>query len=277
MANILHILNGDSTASIFKKTELQGDVVVWREMLCEGALHKNIGSDAFWKKRYAFYEKELEITKLDYYDNTIKEILPIEDLEEYDEVVLWFEFDLFCQVNLIGLCSYLLQSYRKDIRYYLVCTGKEKGKSTMQSLSDYSEESYLKLYENRIKISRKDLLFAQESWNLFVANNPAELKAFNFNKNKKFRYLQNAMNQNLERFSKSNGLNQIENKIIETIARETLNENEIISKLLLWQNEKTVYGFGDLNYFLALKKLSDYYVVEEGLFHLNNSGKNSKL
>lgn len=278
MVKILHILNSDSSASIFKKTELWGEVLVWREMLCEGSLHKNIGSDAFWKQRYSFFEKEVGIAKLDYYDNTIKEIIPIEDLEGYEEVVLWFDFDLFCQINLIGLCTYLLQSYRKDIRYYLVCTGKEKGSSTLQALSDYTVESYIKLYENRIKISRNDLLFAQESWNLFVSNNPTVLRAFNFNKNKKFRYLQNAINQHLERFPKLNSLNQIENKILETIALEPITKKEIISKLQLWQKEKTVYGFGDLNYLLVLQKLSDYYKEEEeGFLELNDLGKNIML
>ena len=45
MSNILHILNGDSTAQIMEKSSLEGDVIVWREMLCDGPLQKDVGSD----------------------------------------------------------------------------------------------------------------------------------------------------------------------------------------------------------------------------------------
>ncbi len=277
MAEILHILNGDSTKSIFEKSTLKGDVLVWREMLCEGTLHKKIGSDAFWKKRYAFFEKELGVSKLDYYDNTIKEIIPIEDLQGYDEVVLWFEYDLFCQINLIALCTYLLESYRKDILYYLVCTGKEKGEPTLQSLSDYAAESYPKLYGKRLKLTRNNLLFAQESWNLYVENNPKKLEAFDFTKKQKFRYLQNAINQHLERFPKSNGQNQIENKLLHYIDSEKWTKKEIINEILSWQKKETVYGFSDLQYALILNKLHNFYVEEEGTLKLNDLGKKTKL
>jgi hypothetical protein len=277
MTKILHILNGDSTKSIFKKSNLKEDILVWREMLCEGESDVNIGTDEFWTKRYEFFEKELGISKLEYYDTTIKEILPIEDLEGYDEVVLWFEYDLFCQINLIALCTYLLQSYRKDILYYLVCTGKEKGKQNLQSLSDYTSESYQKLYENRIKLSRNDLLFAQESWKLYVDNEKIKLESFHFNKNKKFRYLQKAIAQHIKRFPAENGRNQIENKLLQLINAEKFTEKQIIYEMLSWQKEETVYGFSDLQYSHILKKIKDFYVEEEGILKRNETGKKIKL
>ncbi len=114
MANTLHIVNGDSTAKLLSKSSINGDIVVWREMLCEGPVINDVGTDNFWKIRYDFYENELGIKKLDYFDNSIKEIIKLEDLEGYKEVVLWFEYDLFCQVNLMALCFYLINLYNID-------------------------------------------------------------------------------------------------------------------------------------------------------------------
>jgi len=94
MNKILHILNGDNTAQIFSKSTIHGDIIIWREMLCDGALHKDVGSDEFWKKRYNFFEEEIGITRLEYYDKTIKELIKIENVSNYDEIVLWFEYDL---------------------------------------------------------------------------------------------------------------------------------------------------------------------------------------
>lgn len=273
MTDILHILNSDSTHEIFKQTSITGDVVVWREMLCEGAVVKDVGSDPFWKERYSYFENELRVEKLEYYDKTIKEIIRLQDISNYKEVVLWFEYDLFCQVNLIALCTYLLKSYRKDIRYFLVCSGREKGENQLQSLADYSPNEYKVLYQNKTRISRNHLLFAQNAWEIYVEDDINTLKTFDFNQSKKFVYLQAAIDQHLLRFKDENGLNQIDYKILNLIKSGIYNENELIKELLLWQKEQTVYGFVNIQYNNYIKKLSDFILVENSRMKLNKKGK----
>ncbi|WP_298365484.1 DUF1835 domain-containing protein [uncultured Lutibacter sp.] len=272
MDNVLHVVNGDYTAQIFKQTIIKGKVVVWRELLCEGPIEIEVGSDDFWMNRYSYIKTNFGVERLEYFDKTIKEIIQLEDLEKFDEVVLWFEYDLFCQVNLIAACSYLLQSFRKDVAYFLVCTGYEKGKNELQSLSNYMPKQYPNLLENRIKISKTNLEFANNCWKIFVENKKDNLKNYNF-KHSKFRYLQKAIDQHLETFPKENGLNEIENKILELIESNSFSKNEIIRQLLLWQNAETVYGFGDLQYFNYLQKLSKYFEVKDEIYTLNELGK----
>ena len=261
MHKTLHILNGDSTAGIFADSQLPGEILVWREMLCEGPLHKEVGSDPFWINRYAYFEKSLEVSRLEYYDKTIKEILKIEDNDNYNEVVLWFEYNLFCQINLLAACTFLLKNFRKDNRYSLVCTGKEKGTEQLQSLSDYTADDYKELYQNRIKLTRNDLLFAKESWEIYVKNDQKEIREFNFNRNKKFRYLQAAIDQHLKRFPDENGLNQIDRKIVELYKQGITTQNDLVKELLNWQKAETVYGFGDLQYQIKIKNLKEKGII----------------
>jgi len=279
MANTLHIVNGDSTAEILKKTSLSGDIIVWREMLCEGPICKDFGSDEFWKMRYTYFESELGVSKLEYFGKTIKEIVQLEDLSKYNKVVLWFEFDLFCQVNLMALCSYLLESFRKVVSYKLVCTGWVKGEERLLSLSDFNLNEFEGLYENSIEITKNNLEFADTCWKLFSENNIEKLQAFNFNKQRtKFLYFQKAIDQHLLRFPDENGLNQIQYKILEIIETKPFTENEIVRNLLIWQDEDTVYGFGDLQYFQYLKKMNKYYTISDSKYFLNKKGKaTSKL
>ncbi len=272
MANTLHIVNGDSTATILSKTTIKGDVVVWREMLCEGPLDIDVGSDKFWKIRYGFYENDLGIKKLDYFDKSIKEIIKLEDLKVYDEVVLWFEFDLFCQVNLMALCSYLIKSYQKDIRYYLICTGNDKNESRLKHLSDYPLELWQGLLSNKLKINKKELQYAHTCWGIYVNNNSQELQYFDFDQNSKFPYFQAAIQQHLKRFPGENGLNQIENKIIEFISSCLLNKNELILRLIHWQKEESVYGFGDLQFTLYVQRLNYLYFIDKNILKLNQKG-----
>jgi hypothetical protein len=273
MANIIHIVNGDAIVPIIEKSGIGGKIVVWREMLCEGPLDEEVASDEFWKKRYQFFEENFGVSKLEYFDKTIKELLKVEDPPVDAELVLWFEFDLFCQINLMALCAYLLQDYRKDILYSLVCTGKVKGKDKMQSLTDFSAEDFPKLYDKKLKITRDNFLFSEKCWKVFVKNNAEELSKFNFNKKSKFQYFQLAINQHLKRFPAENGLNQIQQKILEIINTNTFTNSEIVQKMLIWQQSETVYGFGDLQYFWYLDKLNCYLDIKEEKYYLNSLGK----
>ena len=48
---------------------------------------------------------------------------------------------------------------------------------------------------------------------------------------------------------------------------------EIVQKLLIWQLENTVYGFGDLQYFMYLKQLNKYFLIKDDTYYLNEIGK----
>lgn len=271
MSKIIHVLNGDSAVELFNKSGLEGEIVVWRELLCEGPLHTHFASDEFWAKRYAFFKEELGVEKLDYYDKSIKEILKIEDVSGYSEVVLWFEYDLFCQVNLLAACSYLLANFSEETALSLVCVGKVNGKEGLQSLTDFTAEEFVVLYRNKLNLSKGNLMFADECWKLYVENDVEKLKNFFFRK-PKFEYLQLAINQHLKRIPAEDGLNEIDTKILQIISANSYSEKDIIKALLIWQKEETVYGFADLQYVKHLKKLQNYYTVVNDCYELNIKG-----
>ncbi len=243
MKKTLHILNKKNTLSHINGLETNDDVVVWREILCEGDVCEDVGSDLFWKKRYAFFEKEYQIDKLTYYDKTIKEILKTEDVENYKSIVLWFECDLFSQINMLALCVLLLKQYRKDISYYIV-TIEKNGKTR-----DFLNEN------TRVKLSRYDLLYAQQCWNEFVKKEAESMRKFDFGAKAKFKCLQQAINQYLKNTTNKNGLNQIESKIVALTAHNISAEEDLVKELLLWQQQETIYGFIDMQYTRYIKRI----------------------
>jgi hypothetical protein len=116
-------------------------------------------------------------------------------------------------------------------------------------------------------------MYANECWNAYVENDYEKLQEFDFNKSKKFAYFQLAINQHLKLFPSKNGLNQIQHKILEIINTEALTKNEIVSNLLIWQQQETVYGFGDVQYVQYLKKLNNYFEIKNAKYYLNNFGQ----
>ncbi len=52
MTTTLHITNGDGFTSVLKNLKLEGEIITWREMLCEGKTTTEVGSESFWKTRF---------------------------------------------------------------------------------------------------------------------------------------------------------------------------------------------------------------------------------
>src|SRR5437879_2543803 len=127
MSTILHILNGDSTARSFEKTGLDGDILVWREILSQGPLQEDISSADFWKRRETWICKTFN-DSVEHYHKYV--VAPLQMLNEpCREITLWFEFDLHCQLNLLGVINMLLD--KADLStpaIYLVCPVEFPGK-----------------------------------------------------------------------------------------------------------------------------------------------------
>ena len=93
---IYHILNGDSLAYSFPDAKIEGDiVVVFREGLIDGDLS---GDDLqhFWESRARY----MGLTNAEYHDKVVSELEKVVNAADDTEFNLWFEYDLFCQVNM---------------------------------------------------------------------------------------------------------------------------------------------------------------------------------
>ena len=55
-----------------------------------------------------------------------------------------------------------------------------------------------------------------------------------------------------------------------------MTSSEIVRELLIWQQEDTVFGFGDLQYFMYLKKLNKYYNIKDSKYYLNDIDEKGK-
>jgi hypothetical protein len=197
MSKWIHIFNERKIAQQFEEVPLIGEQVVFNEMLNEGPVHKDVGSDAFFKLRYAYFEKTYQINKLAYFDNSIKPLVTLENADAYSNVVLWFDYSLVNQINMIAICVYLLKNYRKDHLYFIVHIGEKE--KTQLILSNNFSSTYEKLFQHKIKLTRNNLVYAKECWDIFVSKDKEELKNFNFNKSDKFKYLQKAIQNYLNK------------------------------------------------------------------------------
>jgi len=257
-SSILHITNGDSTTNYLKSLQFKGDFITWREMLCEGKTSIDVGSESFWKTRFEFLKSSYKVTKKTFIDFTLKEYRALCQTKGQKEIVLWFEYDLFCQINMIALLSWI-KRFRKDEKVTLVCSGDVEGSDQKLGLSQLNKEQIHQHFENRIELSIDDIEYADYVWQLYCSDSPLRLETVNqFNPANPFYYLDDALQTHLRRFpSIENGLNNLENYILK-IAEETKpkSKHELVGNLL---KNQEVFGFGDTQYFQKLEKLKTLF------------------
>ncbi|MFV0247713.1 MAG: DUF1835 domain-containing protein [Tenacibaculum sp.] len=246
-SSILHITNGDHTTKLLSNLNFEGEIITWREMLCEGKTTIDVGSESFWKTRYEFLKASYKTTKKTFIDYTLKEYRKLCNQKKQDEIVLWFEYDLFCQINMLAIISWL-KHFRKDRKISLVCSGELNGKSGLFSLNELNNSELLEHFKHRVALNKDDIEYADYIWQLYCSDCPLPLEnAHKFNPNSPFVYLEKAVKAHLQRFpSIKNGLNKMENCLLDLADKnEFKNEKQFIDAILKNQG---VYGFSNLQY-----------------------------
>ncbi len=257
MSSLLHITNGDAFTERLSTLKLKGDVITWREMLCEGKTLTNVGSENFWKTRFEFLNKNYKVSKSWFIEKTLKEYRSLCNHKQQDHIVLWFEYDLFCQINMLAVLSWL-KANRKYAEVSLVCSGNEDDSDRLFGLNELDDEKLLDLYENRTILTQDDIEYADYVWQLYCSDNPIRLENLRDFKDYQFDYLSDAVASHLHRFpSIKNGLNEMENKIL-SLAVETkpTSKKTFISTLLKNQGG---LGFGDSQYDRAISRLKPLF------------------
>ncbi|HEV2591158.1 MAG TPA: DUF1835 domain-containing protein [Gaiellaceae bacterium] len=145
---MLHVTNGDSAARTLRETGLEGDVLAWRDALHEGPV-PNVPRRELLAARAAFLG--VPASQLEERDTR---------LVEAERVVLWFEHDLYDQLQLLDVLS-----LRADVE--LIVVGA--------SLGPMSAEQLEALWPQRVPASAEVVAAAAEAWDAVRAPEPTGL------------------------------------------------------------------------------------------------------
>jgi len=267
MSSQLHITNGDSFTQRLKSLKFKGEIITWREMLCEGKTETSVGSEAFWKTRFEFLHKNYNVSKSWFVEKTLKEYRSLCNHKQQDEIILWFEYDLFCQINMLAVISWL-KTHRRHVQISLVCSGYEDDSNRLYGLNELNDDQVEAHFKSRVSLSQNDIEYADYVWQLYCSDNPIRLENLSDFDLYQFKYLEDALKTHLRRFPAiKNGLNEIENRVLQVASQgKSSSKKELMGALL---QDQGWYGFGDTQYQRILKNLRP-------LFHSFNPVRLSK-
>ena len=235
---IYHILNGDSLAHNFPDAQIEGEVIVVREALIVGDLSGHNLND-FWRSRAKF----LELTEAQYHKGVVKEFEKIINAPDDAEFNLWFEYDLFCQVNMWFVISIInILSTKKQV-YAVYTSYLDRADKQFWNGFGAATSSELKIcFADRISLNDADLQFGQDLWAAYKINDLEKLIRLARNQSPALPYLQEVVKAQVERFPGDDTKGRPE-RVLEDITKNISTDFQEVFREF-WRRE-SIYGFGD--------------------------------
>ena len=241
-----HLLNGDSLATTFPEANIPGDIIVVREGLIDGNLSGKTLPE-FWHNRAEY----LEIPDSEYHAKVATEFEKILNAADGTGFNLWFEYDLFCQVNMWFVLSLINQLPVNKKVFAVYTTYLKKGdKNFWNGYGPANAEEIRFCFQHKIELSDAAIQTGYDLWNAYKNNDFEKLRSLSSKPSPEFPYLQEVISAHIDRFPKD-GHKGRPQRIIEDI---TKNISTDFSKVFqeFWKRE-SIYGFGDVQ----LKKMYD--------------------
>jgi len=248
MENIYHILNGDSLKEQFP-TDILGEKIVARLCLVDGPVDAETDEELFKMRATFIHESFAEFSEEDYFNMSVLEIRKIENLPKNAMLNLWFEDDLFCQVNFWFLL-YFISKNNKNFELNLVRPKQD----SEYAFGGMSKKELVEAYQDKITITSGDLETLQEFWPLYQKNEIPELLSLAKSIIDNFPFLIPAISAHQDRLSDPSRPKAALLQIM-----KTLNTNEFAPVFRAFCQQETIYGFGDFQ----VKRLLDEVLREK--------------
>ncbi|MBN9288641.1 MAG: hypothetical protein BGO43_09025 [Gammaproteobacteria bacterium 39-13] len=262
----LHITNGDNAAELIEQSYPEAEVIAWRDVLHEGPVPSlplrelnKVRAQYLAEKGYGDYQIIL--------NDAISNLHKLEDYRHYDEIILWFEHDLYDQLQLIQVLHWFSTKSLSKTHLSFININQFAGVSPFYGFGQLSVDQMSSLFPHRQPITSLHLELGKMAWEAFTNKNPQSLVLLLETDLSLLPFLKNAMIRHLQEFpSSKNGLNRTEQFILTSLKRESKRLSDIFWQLPV--DEGTYYmGLGDISFWSIVKRLDGH---KNALLHLDN-------
>jgi len=212
-ARLLHVANGTCTTDILAASGIPGPRSIWADPLYEGPVPAGLNDDELIdvRGRYLSGGADVEaVNDLRAWRRTI------EAHEAYDELVLWYEHDLFDQLNLTQISSWLRNRLPRGKIVSLVCVGSFPGHPRFKGLGELSPDELASLFDTRHRISESEFDVAERAWQAFREPAPQRLDSLRQADIAPMPYLAAALERFLQEYpSTIDGLSRTERRLLQ--------------------------------------------------------------
>ena len=252
---ILHIHNGDASVDVAKQSSIPGEHFAWREALIDGPAPVTANEEEWRRVRARHLSDAYGVEPAECERESIAQEQKLASFADYEEVVLWFEHDLFCQVHLMYLLNWFANRDLGKTKLSLICIGSFPGRENFRGLGELSAQELGSLFPARQPVTREQLDLARRAWDAYRSIDPRDLETLLQKDTSALPFLGPALQGHLRRFpSTANGLGRIENRVLQLVESGLNNFRDLFRR---FGEVEPVYGLGDTQFWLTLRRLAD--------------------
>lgn len=235
MKGAYHILNGDALLEQFPDS-LEGTKIIARECLVDGPV-TSTSLEALFTLRAEFLSETYQAcTRLEYEHDVVLQFKQIQQIPSGADIYLWFEDDLFCQVNK-WFVLYLLQD-RHDCNLYEI----RPDARSPYGFSIFSSKELHALFEVRKALPLPNI--QTQLWVPYAEDDLDRLQQLAASLPPKAAYISQAIDAHIARLPSPDSLG-LPKETIQAIMEE-LDTDAFGPVFRAFQERLPIYGFGDL-------------------------------
>jgi hypothetical protein len=252
---MLHIINGGSTEQTLRQTSLDGEFFSFRDALIDGPTPITTDTAAWRRLRAAHLSSSYGPDLQECETRLIEQEKTLNSFSSHEEVVLWFEHDVFCQVNLLYLLDWFSRVELNKTRLSLINIGEFPGRDDFRGLGELNTQELASLFPQRVPVDNAQLDLGARAWQAYCSSNPRSIEQLLENDTSALPFLATAMTAHLQRFpSVINGLGRIENRCLALVDSGKQKFSALFPDFV---RSESVYGFGDAQIWTSLGQLRD--------------------
>lgn len=170
---MLHVTNGDIAAGLIRQTGVLGEVIGWRDVLHAGPvpaglpLERMSETRARWVSACGWASFTEAIRQFSARDAALRSAR---------RVTLWFEHDLYDQLQLVQILATLAQ--QPETTATLIAIDRFPDVPEFHGLGQLTPAQLATLWPQRLPVTAAQLTLASRAWRAFTAPDPMALRGF---------------------------------------------------------------------------------------------------
>jgi hypothetical protein len=248
----LHVANGSSTTQTIEAAGIPGLRAVWADPLHAGPVPADLPDAALVDVRARYLAGDTNDV-----DAVRQELLgwraAIADAASYDELVLWFEHDLFDQLNLVQVLDWMRERLAASPRVSLICIDRFPGRPRFKGLGELTPAELATLLDVRQPVGAPQFELAARAWRAFRDPDPRMLAELIAGDTSALPFLAAAFTRHLEEFpSTRDGLSRSERRVLE-LADEPVDLWSAFSRM---HDDESAFYIADLSFWEVVQDLA---------------------
>ncbi len=157
-----HILNGDALRVQFPQ-DIYGQQIVFREMLMDGPLSASLDEALFVQREK--YLSQYDASQEDFYRSyVVPELMRLQQMAAGSKIYLWFEYDLFCQVNMWAAVTWIKITLT-DVSFYWAAPKP----NDWRGFGALSTDDLSEVYTNARLLQDRELVLMEKALKLYIS------------------------------------------------------------------------------------------------------------